>query len=143
LKASISFITLGVEQYERAKAFYEALGWTTTLDVEETAFLQANGVVLVLWGREKLASDMNIVDDGATWSGIALAHNVRARSEVDEIIEQARQLGAEVTKEPTETFYGGYAGMFRDLDGHPWEISFNPGFELLPDGSMSLRDGAG
>ena len=34
--------------YGRAKAFYGALGWTHLIEIEETAFFQANGVVLVL-----------------------------------------------------------------------------------------------
>jgi len=83
MQQSISLITLGVVEYTRAKSFYEALGWSTALDVEETAFLQANGVVLVLWARDKLAKDMGIEDDGARWSGVALAHNVGSREEVD------------------------------------------------------------
>jgi len=139
VKQSVSLITLGVADYERAKGFYEALGWSVALDIEETAFFQANGVVLVLWGREKLAEDSGIADDGASWSGIALAHNVASREEVDQIVEQARVNGATVTREPAETFYGGYAGVFRDLDGHAWEIAHNPGFGLAPDGSVILE----
>jgi uncharacterized protein len=140
MRQSVSLITLGVSDYERAKAFYEALGWSAALDIEETAFFQANGVVLVLWGREKLAEDSGIADDGASWSGIALAHNVASREEVEEIVEQARANGATVTREPAETFYGGYAGVFRDLDGHAWEIAHNPGFGLEADGSIVLGD---
>lgn len=60
MKQSISIVTLGVDDYARAKSFYEALGWTVTLDIQETAFFQANGVVLVLWSREKLAEDTDI-----------------------------------------------------------------------------------
>jgi predicted lactoylglutathione lyase len=138
VKQSVSLITLGVADYGRAKAFYEALGWSVALDIEETAFFQANGVVLVLWAREKLAEDSGIADDGARWSGIALAHNVGSVEEVDRIVEQARAAGASVTREPAETFYGGYAGVFRDLDGHAWEIAHNPGFDLAPDGSVIL-----
>ena len=138
MKQSVSLITLGVADYGRAKGFYEALGWSVALDIEETAFFQANGVVLVLWGREKLAEDSGIADDGASWSGIALAHNVASREEVDQIVEQARVNGATVTREPAETFYGGYAGVFRDPDGHVWEIAHNPGFGLRDDGSVVL-----
>src|ERR687888_1975919 len=138
MRQSVSLITLGVADYGRAKAFYEALGWSVALDIEETAFFQANGVVLVLWAREKLAEDSGIADDGARWSGIALAHNVGSVKEVDRIVEQARAAGASVTREPAETFYGGYAGVFRDLDGHAWEIAHNPGFDLAPDGSVIL-----
>src|SRR5947207_13289251 len=113
MKQSVSLITLGVSDYEKANAFYAALGWQPVLEVEETAFFQANGVVLVLWAREKLAADTGIADDGARWGGIALAHNVSSRSEVDELIEQARRAGGTITREPSETFYGGYAGVLR------------------------------
>jgi uncharacterized protein len=136
MQQAVSLITLGVSDYGRAKAFYEALGWTVALEIEETAFFQANGVVVVLWSREKLAADSGIEDDAASWSGIALAHNVGSRAEVDQVTEQARAAGAVVTREPAETFYGGYAAGFRDPEGHVWEIACNPGFPLLPDGSV-------
>jgi predicted lactoylglutathione lyase len=138
VKQSVSLVTLGVRDYDRAKAFYEALGWSVTREIEETAFFQANGVVLVLWSREKLAEDSGIDDDGASWGGMALAHNVGSREEVDAVVEQARARGATVTRDPAETFYGGYAGVFRDLDGHAWEIAHNPGFGLADDGSVIL-----
>ena len=138
MRQSISLITLGVSDYERATAFYAALGWSPALEIEQTAFFQTNGVVLVLWSREKLAADSGIPDDGSRWSGIALAHNVASRREVDELIEHARRNGATITREPAETFYGGYAGVFRDPDGHAWEIAHNPGFVLASDGSVVL-----
>jgi uncharacterized protein len=134
----VSLVTLGVSDYARAKAFYEALGWSAALDIEDTAFFQANGSVLVLWAREKLAEDTGISDQGARWGGIVLAHNVRSREEVHEVIEQARSNGAEIAREPSETFYGGYAGAFLDLDGHPWEVAHNPGFGLDDDGNIVL-----
>jgi len=140
MKQSVSLITLGVTDYERARSFYESLGWSVTLEIEETAFVQANGVVVVLWAREKLAADLGIADDGANWGGIALAHNVGSGEEVDELIDRARTNGATITREPAETFYGGYAGAFRDLDGHVWEIAHNPGFGLAADGSVILPD---
>ena len=136
MKQSVSLITLGVSDYARAKAFYAAIGWSPAMDVEDTAFFQANGVVLVLWSREKLAADMGVADDGARWGGIALAHNVGSDEEVDRVIEEARANGAEVSREPARTFYGGYAGGFRDLDGHVWEVAHNPGFGLRDDGSV-------
>ena len=138
MKQSVSLVTLGVADYARAKAFYEALGWRAAMDVEETAFFRANGVVLVLWARDKLADDMGVHDGGARWSGIALAHNVGADAEVDDVIARARANGAEICREPAPTFYGGYAGAFRDPDGHVWEVAHNPGFGLNEDGSVVL-----
>ena len=140
MKQSVSLITLGVSDYRRAKAFYEALGWTAAMDVEETAFFQANGVVLALWSREKLAADIGLKDDGARWSGIALAHNVGSDAEVDQILDAARGSGAKV-RGPAPTFYGGYAGYFTDPDGHVWEVAHNPGFGLADDGSVILPAG--
>jgi uncharacterized protein len=134
----VTLLTLGVSDYGRAKAFYEALGWSVALDIEETAFFKAGGTILVLWSRDKLAQDSGISDDGARWGAIVLAHNVRSREEVNEVIEQARSSGAEISREPAETFYGGYAGVFRDLDGHPWEVAHNPGFGLDDDGNVVL-----
>ena len=138
VRQSLSLVTLGVADYARAKSFYEALGWWAALDLEETAFFQANGVVVVLWSRERLAADLGVADEGARWGGIALAHNVGSREEVHEVIEAARRAGGEIAREPAETFYGGYAGAFRDLDGHVWEVAHNPGFGLADDGSVVL-----
>lgn len=141
MKQSVALITLGVSDVDRAAAFYRALGWSPVLTAEGTIFYRANGVVVVLWDRALLAADMGIDDcgggdGGSGWGGVALAHNVASRSEVDEIVEQGRVAGATVTREPAETFYGGYAGGFRDPDGHAWEIACNPGFPLLSDGSV-------
>jgi predicted lactoylglutathione lyase len=138
MEQRVSIVTLGVSDYGRAKAFYEALGWSVALDVEDTAFFEAGGTVLVLWAREKLAEDSGIADDGARWGGIVLAHNVRSREDVVAIIEQARSNGADISREPAETFYGGYSGVFLDLDGHPWEVAHNPGFGLDDRGNIVL-----
>ncbi len=138
MEQRLTLVTLGVADYVRAKAFYEALDWSVALDIEDTAFFQMNGVILVLWARDKLAPDLGIADDGARWGGIGLAHNVGSREAVHEVIEQARTNGAEITREPADTFYGGYAGVFRDLDGHAWEVAHNPGFGLDSEGNVVL-----
>src|SRR3954463_14208120 len=78
----VTLLTLGVSDYTRAKAFYESLGWSAALEIEETAFFQANGLIFTLWARDKLGPDMGIPDEGASWSGIALAHNVRSHEDV-------------------------------------------------------------
>jgi predicted lactoylglutathione lyase len=137
----LTLLTLGTADYERSKAFYEALGWSPAMEVQETAFFQANGVILALWARDKLAADTGVVDEGAGWGGITLAHNVGSREEVHAVIEQARSNGAEIAREPAETFYGGYAGVFRDLDGHAWEVAHNPGFGLDDAGNVVLPKG--
>lgn len=136
----INLITLGVADVEVAKAFYERLGWRVGLDVQETVFFQAGDLILALWGRDKLARDGGMTD-GGSWGGVTLAHNVRSRDEVDRVIEEARAAGARIAREPGQTFYGGYAGVFVDPDGHPWEVAHNPGFELGDDGVLRLPTG--
>jgi predicted lactoylglutathione lyase len=137
MKQRVSLITLGIADVGVSKAFYERLGWKVGLDVEETVFFQIGGSVLALWGRDKLAEDSGVLDPGG-WGGVTLAHNVDSRDEVDAVIEQARTAGARIGREPAETFYGGYAGVFIDPDGHPWEIAHNPGFKLAGDGTLTL-----
>ena len=140
MEQRVSLITLGVADLPRSRAFYEGLGWRGQ-EVEDTVFFQAGGQAIVLWGRAKVAADARIDDDGtSTFGGIVLAHNVASRDEVDRIVDAAARAGATVTKAPAETFYGGYAGFFRDPDGHPWEIAHNPGFTLGADGTLTLPD---
>ena len=139
MEQRISIVTLGVADLARSTRFYEALGWQGQ-EMQETVFFQAGGQAVVLWGREKVAQDVGIDDDGSGFGGIALAQNVRSREEVDAVIAAARAAGATVTKEPAETFYGGYAGYFLDPDGHAWEVAHNPGFTVEPDGSLTLPD---
>ena len=132
----ISLITLGVADVAASRAFYERLGWRVGLDVEETVLFQIDGLILTLWGRDKLA-DSGVVDGGG-WGGVTLAHNVGSREDVDRVIEEARSAGASIARVPAETFYGGYAGVFVDPDGHPWEVAYNPGFRLRDDGGLEL-----
>ena len=140
MEQRVSLITLGVLDVHRARAFYERLGWQGQ-EVQETVFFQAGGIAVTLWGRDKLALDSGVTDErAADFSGVALAHNVRSEAEVDEVIEAAQAAGATVTRPPAKTFYGGYAGVFADLDGHLWEIAHNPGFPLDEDGSITVPD---
>lgn len=140
MEQRISLITLGVADVSRARSFYERLGWQGQ-EVEETVFFQAGGMAIVLWARGKLADDAGIdVGQAGDFGGIALAHNVRSRAEVDTLLADAADAGAEITQPARDTFYGGYAGYFRDPDGHLWEAAWNPGFPLSPDGSITVPD---
>ena len=140
MEQRVSLITLGVADLARSRSFYEQLGWSGQ-EVEGTVFFQAGGLAVVLWARELLAADAGIDDDGtSTFGGIVLAHNVRSAAEVDEVLAAAARAGGQVTSPAATTFYGGYAGTFRDPDGHVWEIAHNPGFPLAADGSLTIPD---
>jgi catechol 2,3-dioxygenase-like lactoylglutathione lyase family enzyme len=133
----LSLVTLGVADLARAKAFYEALGWSGVSPSDDVVFFQAGGMIVALWGRERLAED-SVVEDGGGWGGITLAHNVGSPEEVDALLAEADQAGGTVARPGAATFWGGYSGVFHDPDGHPWEVAHNPFWTLAEDGSISL-----
>jgi len=138
MEQRLSLITLGVADIRRSRSFYEAMGWSGQ-ETQGTVFIQLASLVLVLWGRDQLAADCGVADDGRSgFGGFALAHNVRSAAEVDEVIAAAEAAGAAITRQPAPTFYGGYAGYFTDPDGHAFEVAHNPGFPLAADGSIVL-----
>jgi uncharacterized protein len=134
----VSLVTLGVSDLEQERAFYEALGWNTGAGPgDDVVFFQAGGMIVALWDRGKLAEDSTVADGGG-WGGVTLAYNVSSPAEVDEVIEEARKAGATIGREPAETFWGGYSGVFVDPGGHPWEVAHNPRWTVADDGSVSL-----
>jgi uncharacterized protein len=135
----ISLITLGVDDLPRARAFYEALGWRSRCPPgSDVAFFQAGGMVFALWGRDELTRDSG-VPPSAGFGGVTLAYNVGTPDEVDLVIADARAAGADIAREPGETFWGGYSGVFVDPDGHPWEVAHNPDWNIGPDGAVTLK----
>jgi predicted lactoylglutathione lyase len=110
MEQRLSLITLGVVDLPRARAFYEALGWTSPTDpADDVAFFQSGSMVVALWSREALAEDSG-VSDGGGWGGVTLAHNVRSPAEVDAVIDEAERAGATIARRGAETFWGGYSG---------------------------------
>jgi uncharacterized glyoxalase superfamily protein PhnB len=138
MEQRVSLVTLGVGDLERARSFYEALGWSSaSAPDDEVAFFQAGGMVLALWDRVRNAEDSAVTDSGG-WGGVTLALNVRSAGEVDAVIEEARRAGARIGREPAATFWGGYSGVFVDPEGHPWEVAHNPFWTIRDDGSVEL-----
>jgi len=70
----------------------------------------------------------------------AIAYNTRLREDVDTVLAEASAAGAEIIKPAQAAFWGGYSGYFRDLDGHLWEVAWNPGFPLDELGTIQLPD---
>ncbi len=135
----LSLITLGVEDVARASDVLRGAraGKGTTPDAD-VWFFQAGGMVFALWDRAKLAEDSGVEDPGGS-SGFTLALNVRSPEEVDAVIEEVRGAGGSVTREPDETFWGGYSVAFTDPDGHPWEVAHNPFWTITNDGRTLAR----
>ena len=140
MEQRLSLVTLGVSDLGRARRFYEALGWKTrAAPDDDVVFFQAGGMIVALWGRDRLAEDSGVEDSGG-WGGITLAYNTRDTGEVDAVVEEARAAGATIAREPAPTFWGGYSAVFLDPDGHPWEVAHNPHWRIGADGSVTLPD---
>jgi len=138
LEQRVSLITLGVRDLERARGFYEALGWKSgAAPADDVVFFQAGGMIVALWGREQLTEDTAVQDSGG-WGGVTLAYNTRSPAEVDEVIAEAEGAGATIARPGAETFWGGYSGVFVDPEGHAWEVAHNPHWTVAADGSVSL-----
>jgi catechol 2,3-dioxygenase-like lactoylglutathione lyase family enzyme len=140
MKPRISLVTLGVDDLEASLRFYrDGLGLATQgilgTEFEDGAvafFDLQGGLKLALYPRTSLARDAGLPPGTPGASAFSLGHNVSSKAEVDQVMEQARQAGAVIVKPARETFWGGYAGYFRDPDGHLWEVAWNPEWPL-PD----------
>ena len=140
MEQRMSLITLGVGDLARARRFYEqGLGWRVGLAVAgEVAFFQLNGLILSLCSCAALAQDAGVAEAGSGFAGITLAHNVRSEEEVDTLLSEAQRAGGRVVKPALRAEWGGYSGYFADLDGHLWEVAFNPGFPIDAEGNTRL-----
>jgi uncharacterized protein len=134
MKPRITLITLGVDDLERSMRFYrDGMGWSTQgiigTEFEHGAvafFDLQSGLKLALWAQKNIAHDTALPETPRSPTSFTVAQNVRSKEEVDQVMAQARAASATIVKEAQDTFYGGYAGYFQDLDGHLWEIAFNP-----------------
>jgi catechol 2,3-dioxygenase-like lactoylglutathione lyase family enzyme len=139
MDSRVSLITLGVADPRRARTFYEALGWKGQSPDGDVVFFQAGGMIVALWGRDRLAEDSAVTDAGG-WGGVTLAYNVASPQEVDTVLAEAEAAGATIGRPGATAFWGGYTGVFIDPDGHPWEVAHNPAWELRADGTVHLPD---
>ena len=138
MKPSISVITLGVSELEKAVEFYrDGLGLPTQgiigkeFEFGAVAFFDLQSrLKLALWPRKSIVRDTGLLNEVISSLEFTIGHNVVNKKEVDEVMEMAKKAGAEIVKPASDTFWGGYAGYFKDLDGHLWEIVYN--LALIP-----------
>jgi uncharacterized protein len=139
MEQRISIVTLGVKDLGTSRRFYvDGLGWKPVYEDKEIIFFQTGGLVFALFLRDKLAEDFHA--DPATFgrAAMALAYNVRAKNEVDPLLERAAAAGAKILKPAREASWGGYSGYFADPDEFAWEVAWNPAWPIAPDGSVQF-----
>lgn len=160
LEPRVSIITLGVDDLDRAYAFYEAMGLERHKRFTDgVAFFQMGGLILALWPREELAQDAGLpryrqaagratikLPGGVeheieeAYPGVALAYNTRTAGEVAEVLALAERAGGRVLKPAGKALWGGIQGYFYDTEGNLWEVAYNPDFPIDAEGRISLPE---
>lgn len=134
MKSQVSIITLAVGNLEKSVRFYrDGLGWKTRgivgadYDYGATAFFDLQpGLCLALWPRESLAHEAGVEPQPPAMTEFMLSHCVEDREQVEAILQMAAQAGGHILKPAHDTLLGGHAGIFKDPDGHLWEVAWNP-----------------
>ncbi|SLN45515.1 Glyoxalase-like domain protein [Roseovarius albus] len=136
MEQRVSLITLGVADLERSTRFYEVLGWKRVESPDGVIAFDLIGQTLGLYPRMALAAELGVAEADLGTGAVTLAHNLRSRRSVKELMASAEAAGARIVKPPQEVFWGGFHGYFADPDGHIWEIAHNPFSALRTDGAF-------
>lgn len=141
IPARMTVVTIGTQDMATMRAFYRSLGWREVGGSDEHSFFETAGGILGLFPSRDLANDANVEHSApAQFPGVTLAINVETREAVDAAFETLRDLNVSITKEPEETFWGGYSGYFADPEGNLWEIVWGPTFRFDERGALILTD---
>ncbi len=144
MKPRINFITLAVQDLEKSLTFYrDGLGLPTrgiigsefTDDITGAsgtiAFLELHGgLMLGLYARSDLAKDASIMLGPISSTEFSLGYAVHSKEAVDHLLKHVEAVGGILTRAPHERPWGVYSGYFKDLDGHLWEVTWDPRIEL-------------
>jgi uncharacterized protein len=144
MEPRISIITLGVQNMATSIRFYrDGLGFPTKAeDTASIAFFMTTGTRFALYPLERLAEDISpsLPAERKGFNGITLAHNVRSKELVAEVLSLAERAGGTIVKQAQDTFWGGHSGYFADLDGYFWEVAWGPMFRFDENGTMTIDE---
>ena len=130
---AVTVITLGVEALAASAAFYEGIGFIKDPTSDESiVWFSTGGTMLGLYPWDLLAEDASVRPEGSGFRGVTLSHCLPSKEAVDDMYQSALAAGATPVKPPRMVFWGGYSGYFADLDGHLWELAWNP-YRIVDD----------
>lgn len=140
MRQKLNLITLGVDDFQKSVNFYEkGLGWKKSdKSIDDFALFPLGGITLALYPRQELADDTTLKYQPSEFAGITLAYNAKSEKEVDEVLKKVEELGATIVKPAQKVFWGGYSSYFKDLDGHLFEVAFNPFWEFDENDNLKL-----
>ncbi|MEH7334087.1 VOC family protein [Neobacillus drentensis] len=125
----VTLITIGAINLPILRSFYQSLGWEETeISSDQYAVFKTAGVLLSLFPIEELAKDAGIEFSHSTeaYRGVTFAINVDKPEQVDSTIEEIRQAGGKIVREPSDAFWGGRTAYFADPENNLWEVAWNP-----------------
>ena len=134
----LNLLTLGVRDIVNSLAFYrEGLGFEVSVVGDESQpvviFFKNKGTRISLFPIEDLIEDIagpELLTAPVGFSGVTLAYNGKSAEEVDRVMQQAIEAGAELIKAPQATSWGGYGGYFKELNGFYWEVAYGPDWQF-------------
>lgn len=125
MKPEISIITIGVDDLDRAFAFYRAL-----FDIEDdqigagedhVAFFFDEKFSFVLFARADIARTAGKPDAITGTPGFVLSHHAQSAEAVDAILDRVLVAGGSVVTPGTQSEWG-YSAYFEDSEGNVWEV---------------------
>ena len=140
MRQKLNLITLGVDDMERSLNFYEkGLGWKISeKSMEDLALFPLGGITLAFYPKKELAADVTLEYQTSQFAGITFSYNAHSENEVDQVMKEVENLGAQIIKSAQKVFWGGYSGYFKDPDGYLIEVAFNPFWEMDESDNLKL-----
>ena len=135
MKPRVNVITLAVTDLDKSFEFYnQGLGWESEgivgKEIENGAvafFTLSNGLTLALWPKDSMQKDAKLNETSGNYmTNFSLGYNVNSKQEVDEALRTASEAGGVIVDPAQDRAWGGYSGYFKDIDGHLWDIVWNP-----------------
>lgn len=129
MKPEISIITIGVDDLERAFAFYRALFEIGEDQIgageDHVAFFFDDGFSFVLFPRDQIALTAGRPEAIAGTPGFVLSHRAESPEAVDAILERVLVAGGSIVTAGTQSEWG-YSAYFEDSEGNVWELMATP-----------------
>ena len=129
MKPSISIITIGVDDLERAFVFYRALFEIADESIgageDHVAFFFDDKFSFVLFPRDQIARTAGKPESLEGTPGFVLSHRADSPEAVDAILERVLVAGGAVITPGTQSEWG-YSAYFEDSEGNVWELMAQP-----------------
>ena len=116
-------ICLLVADIPRSVAFYrDRLGFAMKRLDTGFAEFHTQGVILALWQRDDIATNLGLPEARLGGSGCMVAVKLASTGEVDQEYERLSAAGVTFLAKPATYAWNAYCAYFRDPDGHLFEL---------------------